>query len=362
MTMNTRTLLDMLTYGRPAGSGAEREFRQRWLLTLPDAFVDAFDNVHIRVGVSRTIWSAHTDTVHRRSTRQKLTVAENVVRLHPMSASNCLGADDTAGVWIMREMILAGVPGYYVFHHAEERGGIGSAALMREHGEWFAKHFDRCIAFDRCGTRDIITHQGCLRTASDGFARDLALVLNTDSAFGYRPCADGIFTDSDNYADDVPECTNISVGYYNEHTSRERLDLGHVHALCARVIAAGLDGRFETLPTLRDKTVRDWDIGICDRTYGGMYAGAASLPTQHRRYDDARGFLDADYASVHAALMGHPDGITSDAVGVVCSACGEWLTDDEDEYCADCLRMIDWDNETSTYDATLQAWLMGETR
>lgn len=363
-TPNTRTLLDMLTYGRPAGSGAEREFRQRYLLTLPDAFTDEHENIHIRVGVSRTVWSAHTDTVHRRSTRQKLTVTNGVVTLHPMSASNCLGADDSAGVWILREMILAGVPGYYVFHHGEERGGIGSDALMREHGDWFGENFDRCIAFDRRGTRDVITHQGCLRGASDVFAGALAAILNTGTAFSYRACPDGVFTDSANYADDVAECTNISVGYYDEHSDRERLDLDHVSALAARVIAAGLAGEIETLPTMRDKTVQDWDMGYCDRTYHGVALTVPSVShtRQNRRYDDFGGYLDADYEAVHAALLGHPDGITSDAVGVVCLSCGEWLADDEDEYCEDCLRVIDWDNETGTYDDTLQAWLIGGTR
>jgi hypothetical protein len=46
--------------------------------------------------------------------------------------SSCLGADDAAGVWLLCEMIRAGIPGLYVFHRNEERGGRGA--------EFFAKH------------------------------------------------------------------------------------------------------------------------------------------------------------------------------------------------------------------------------
>lgn len=136
-------------------------------------------------------------------------------------ASNCLGADCTVGVWIMREMILAGVPGHYIFHWGEEKGCIGSGNLVKINPK-LAKRAQCVIAFDRKGSDEVITYQRSRRTASDEFARSLALMLPP----GYKPSDKGIYTDSAEYAELVPECTNLSVGYSKEHTDEESLNLG----------------------------------------------------------------------------------------------------------------------------------------
>lgn len=254
------TLLQMLTYCRPMGSDAERKFRRRYLLTLPGAWTDTYGNIHVTVGTSRVLWSCHTDTVHRRGGRQAVQVTKGIAHLPLASKSNCLGADDTAGVYLMREMVRLGVPGHYIFHYGEERGGIGSSALADDPQFVSLKgEFDFAIALDRRGTGDVITNQGGGRCCSDAFALALADQIGTVSTLTYAPAA-GIYTDTAEYMKLIPECTNLSVGYQGEHTANEELDLRHVD----RLLGALCDLDTASLPVVR-VPVDPW---IDDRAWG----------------------------------------------------------------------------------------------
>jgi hypothetical protein len=249
------TLREMLTYMRPAGSRHERIFRAQFLLTLPGAYIDNGANIHVHVSDDPILWSAHTDTVHRDSGRQFVQHAGPWLELPAGSKSNCLGADDTAGCFILREMIRARVPGHYVFHHGEERGGIGSSWLARNYADWLTT-FKYAIALDRANTFDVITHQAGGRCASDDFGLALAIALSesTDNP-DWFPCKYGVYTDTAEYADLIPECTNLSVGYYAAHSARERLNVLHVisllEALCSLDVSA--------LPAARDPHAPDPD-------------------------------------------------------------------------------------------------------
>jgi len=140
------------------------------------------------------------------------------------------------GVYLMREMILAGRPGAYVFHHGEERGGIGSALLARHEAQWLAR-FDMAIALDRQGTGDIVTHQFGMRTASDTFAESLASeIARHDPGLHYAP-SPGVYTDTAEYAEIIPECTNLSVGYKGQHTTCESVDARHVDRLLGALLS-----------------------------------------------------------------------------------------------------------------------------
>jgi hypothetical protein len=225
-------LVEMHTYCRPMGSPTELEFVQKYVASLPGAFEDQWGNWHVAVGESKILWSAHTDTVHHEGGRQRLHYdAAGFLMLSRKAKSRCLGADDTAGCFILRQMILRGVPGYYVFHWGEEKGGRGSSDLAR--CRKFLAEFNFAIAFDRRGTQDIITEQMGGYCASDAFAENLASQLEKASGgwLSYKGSDEGIFTDTANYTDDIPECTNLSVGYQHEHTPQEYLDCFYVLAL-----------------------------------------------------------------------------------------------------------------------------------
>jgi hypothetical protein len=221
------TLREMLSYRRPAGSKTERRFISRYIASLPYSHRDAFGNWHVVTDkASPILWSAHTDTVHRIGGMQSIIhwPTSDMITLgndRQTRDSNCLGADDTIGVYLLRQMILAGVPGHYIFHYAEERGGIGSFALADDWPIAF-NHLRIAIALDRRNSADVITHQGS-RCCSDTFAGALADALNIADGLHYRPSDEGIFTDTANYVDVIPECTNLSVGYAREHTA-SRMD------------------------------------------------------------------------------------------------------------------------------------------
>ena len=220
------TLGAMLESCRPADSLAVEYFIEDWLLPL-GGYSDAAGNVIVRVGdSSRVMWSSHTDTVHNKAGRQRVVISGDSFKLGHGSDSSCLGADCTTGVWLMREMILAGVHGLYVFHDSEEVGGHGSAWLAK-HTSQLLKGIDFCIAFDRKGFDSVITHQIGGRTASDSFVASIVPQL----PHKYQADQGGTFTDSANYVDLIGECSNLSVGYLAQHSKGETQSVSHALAL-----------------------------------------------------------------------------------------------------------------------------------
>jgi acetylornithine deacetylase/succinyl-diaminopimelate desuccinylase-like protein len=223
-------LIAMLSLRRPAWSKTEKRLIKTHLLPL-GLVDDSFGNLYKRIGDAPVLWSCHTDTVHRQGGAQTLSIVNDVVRLADKQ-SNCLGADDTAGMWLMMEMIRANKPGLYVFHRAEEIGGQGSDHIAECYPELF-ESIKYAIAFDRRGTRSIITHQAGGRCCSDTFASSLSKALG----LGHIADAGGTFTDTANYTHLIGECTNVSVGYDNEHSKDERLDLAYLRRLRNALLA-----------------------------------------------------------------------------------------------------------------------------
>lgn len=261
-TMNR--LLEMLTYTRPHDSANEQAFIAKFIKPYhPTPYLDAkgetlayvIDVADRMSVVPPVLWSCHTDTVHHST---DLPIQEVVYDpgcgMAYKSDGRPLGADDGAGIWLMLEMIDAGVPGSYIFHRGEERGGIGSRGMAKDHAGWLSR-FRYAIAFDRKGTTSIITEQGWSgQCCSDEFALALARSLNDqDVGFEYTIDPTGVFTDTANYTDIIPECTNVSVGYEDEHTGKELLDVWHVERLRDALIKAFADG-VEHLPVERDPT------------------------------------------------------------------------------------------------------------
>jgi hypothetical protein len=217
--------MSMLSFRRPAGSKTEAEFIGKFIKPLGTT-VDAYGNHILQIGNDPAVlWSSHTDSVHHKDGYQGIDFDGQFVTLPVNSKSNCLGADDAAGVWIMTQMIQAKVPGLYVFHFAEEVGCVGSRSI-RDKAPDLLKGIKSAIAFDRKGTSSVITHQR-KRCCSDAFGNSLAEQL----PFRFKLDDTGVMTDTRIYMDLVPECTNLSVGYYNEHYPHEALDVNHLFEL-----------------------------------------------------------------------------------------------------------------------------------
>jgi len=221
------SLVEMLRYMRPEGTSTQREFCERFLEPVFGE-PDEHGNYVTQVGFEPHLcFTAHHDTVHKQEGMQKVVVTNDVVSVADSKVSSCLGADCTTGIYIILNMIEAGIEGTYVIHAAEEVGCKGSAALVDDMPDWLV-YTKAVISFDRYGDKSVITHQMGMRTASDAFAKSFSDALNMPQL---KADDGGSYTDSNEYSLLIPECTNISVGYYGQHGVNETQDLEYLDQL-----------------------------------------------------------------------------------------------------------------------------------
>lgn len=142
-----------------------------------------------------------------------------------------LGADDGAGVYIMAKMIEANIPGVYLFTMDEEIGSKKGINLLDTRGAEYA------IAFDRRGQTDLCIAQMGEKLASYHFGEQIA------KAFGFEMCR-GIYTDNFNLKGKVTEIVNLSVGYMDEHTERESLDLVYLEEMTKKCLEFDWEGLY----------------------------------------------------------------------------------------------------------------------
>jgi len=304
-----KTFLALTTRRYPLGSEDEAMEIVKQILPKVKFTKDEFDNYYTYIPVksatakkaaidSDTMFTAHLDTVNsgksgfyngkRWDVGLKKYVEVDEKEKEDLSITHLfdgdfvktdgesnLGADDKAGVTIMMNMISEKVPGLYYFFMSEESGCVGSSSLSRkfESIKTFPK-INKCISFDRRGYDSIITEQTSV-CASDEFANELADRYK-EYGFWFKPDPTGVYTDSAEFTDIIPECSNISCGYFSEHTKSERQDLEFLELLA--IVSTQI--KWETLPIVRDKDKIykgkksgytrtygwDWDDG-----YGGEY-------------------------------------------------------------------------------------------
>lgn len=247
--LNVRLLKQLLEMHRPSYES------NAWLHKFIDPRMppgaskvqDEYGNVFVLVGDGEQAdiaFTCHTDTVARANSKPpkvKMTKGGVMFVSNPHEA-DCLGADDAAGIYIMLEMLEHGVTGRYCFFRDEEVGCQGSSWSVKDRtGFWTG--VKAMISFDRRGD-GIITQQRFARCCSDTFALELAKRLG-------RPASalqSGIYTDSAEFMQEVPECTNVGVGYMHEHTPDEVLDTVILEDLLQHCVAPGT---FSNLPIER---------------------------------------------------------------------------------------------------------------
>jgi hypothetical protein len=254
--VDTQELYNILTYRRGADSKGEQKMINRYIKPL-GMKQDKAGNLYKVVGDKPNVmWSCHTDTVHKDKGKNTQTIyldnGGNPTKIFK-NDKEPLGADCGTGVWIMMNMIRHNINGLYIFHRAEECGGMGSSYISSDTPE-LIKDIEIAIAFDRYGYGSVITHQGGMRCCSDTFGNALANLLQ-DVHF-YRLDQTGSFTDTDNYAEQISECTNISVGYFDQHSSKEYQDIPHAVSLCRFMCEHG--NEFAKLPVKRDPSVTNY--------------------------------------------------------------------------------------------------------
>lgn len=236
----------LLTYRRAHNSVGEKQYIHDFILPLNPRIISTPDNeimaFLVYVGESNVMFTSHTDSVHLNvdKVHQDIVVTST---LYSKNDNQPLGADDAAGNWLMFHMIDANIPGIYAFFRGEERGGIGSSWCAKHRKDIFEKV--KCaIAFDRRGNDSVITHQGRGRGCSDEFALSLAHIIG----LGYKLDDTGIYTDTAEFFEIVTNCTNISVGYQNEHSKKETLDRVHIEKLRDHLIKADWSKLDHTAP------------------------------------------------------------------------------------------------------------------
>lgn len=237
---------------------------------LPDNLQkDEVGNYFIEIGESETMFCSHLDTAAFE--KEKVThdffkndkghlfvgtTGETVKYSYIDSSgqtitkervdSTLLGADDKAGVVILLNMIENNIPGLYYFFLGEEVGAIGSKAIVRRNSAKFEK-YKRCIAFDRRAYGSIISKQMGRTCCSDEFVESLSNEFKRNG-MKYQDDKTGIFTDSASFMDIIPECTNLSVGYFNEHSNNEVQNLTYLIKLAKTVLGIN----WESLATSRN--------------------------------------------------------------------------------------------------------------
>jgi hypothetical protein len=214
------------------GLGFAEDGIGNWVLTIDNADGTA----------PNTCFAAHLDTAD--STPVAITRFRDDCDFIFTDGESILGADDRAGVTVLLSLCQRDVPGIYYLFSGEERGCVGSTKAAKL--KCLPDNVNKVICFDRKGWEDIITHQGGRRTCSDEFAYALANEMKKHGV-GLVPSANGVYTDSREFADDIPECTNIAIGYSGAHTEGENQDLGHLR----EVIVAALNIDWEALPIHR---------------------------------------------------------------------------------------------------------------
>jgi hypothetical protein len=210
-------------------------------------FQDRHGNYFYKIGESRTAFTSHLDTACKDQVNIVHEFDGNIIKT---DGKSILGADDKAGVTILLYMIEKNVPGLYCFFFGEEVGCIGSGLASSDP---MFKDYNRMISFDRRGTNSIITFQSSKRCCSEVFAKELSKEYNR---YGMTMAPDdtGVYTDSAEFTSVIPECTNISVGYYKEHTHTEQQDITHLIKLCD----ASVKINWENLSTKRDPKLTEY--------------------------------------------------------------------------------------------------------
>ena len=252
------TLLEILNLKRPHGGRNEVYIGQHLMSQMPMEFETSYNDkgqvmayIYTTDEESNTLFVAHLDTVHNDEAAVNPVQYDQELGIMYKTDGTALGADDGAGVWLLFEMMKAGVKGTFMYTVGEERGGVG-ARWVADNCSGFMREFDRAIAFDRAGTKDVITHQGWGRCCSDDFAQALSDKLNV-SGFEYRPDDTGVYTDTAEWVALIPECTNISCGYASQHSGNETQDVDFLFTL--RDVCLELD--WDSLPVSRDPAVED---------------------------------------------------------------------------------------------------------
>ena len=324
-----------LSYKRPHGSLEEMNYvlwlTERITAAGCDWWFDSAGNVFAQVGENtETMFTSHTDTVHGTGGQQELeySVATNGDLFVRTKDTGVLGADDGTGCVLMLEMMRRGVTGLYAFFRGEEVGCEGSGAFAKsDYGRTVLRSIKRAVAFDRAGYSDVVVSQRSSECCSPEFAAALCDALSDDKLIFMDEA--GVYTDTAEFVSIVPECTNLSVGYFSQHTAWEIQNVSFMNSLIENLCNV----MWEELPTARTPVARTF------RTYTtsgyGIYGyGTTAVPTEEENdvVDSGYGHYDMSDFYFPTELTKEEEEAAIEQVKMCIEVCGFKATNEVDAY------------------------------
>lgn len=281
------TFLSMVTMTYPHGHEDEV------LKFLPQNLKkDIVGNYYYIIGDKpETMFTSHLDTADRNQSEVNLfSVMHEGSEYIITDGNTILGADDKSGVTVMMYMMVHNIPGLYYFFIGEERGGIGSHQLSYVFDDVdYLKNIKRCISFDRRKTHSVITQQMGRKCCSNEFGTALCKEFNKS---GLKLSLDptGVYTDSASFIEQIPECTNVSVGYNKEHTGDENQNMTYLIKLCE----AALKVNWNSLPTVRKVGIDEELLKKYKHLIKDIKESVFELETKVVGNDEGRVFIRVD--------------------------------------------------------------------
>lgn len=258
--------------------------------------LDEYGNIHMEVNVGNgegaiVHLNSHMDTVSGVREDKVINNDSGVyTAMLPDGTRGILGADDRAGIATILT-ILFFPPTFngkfrVSFYKEEEIGCVGSTNSDKS----VLKDVDLAITFDRRGNSDIVVGCWGQAFASNAVADWLESVSN-ENGFGFSATEGGI-SDACTVSEQGVNSVNLSVGYYNEHTTSEYLVFSELYntlefAKCAISEINTAKDTFGSVPS-----TNDWSS-----------AGSYSSGTYYNQYNDSPlysplGFYDEDCGKV----------------------------------------------------------------
>ena len=250
--------LQLTEYTTPFGN--EKELRH----LLPSFLKqDKWGNYYHKIGTRpTTLFTCHLDNYCETKEKVNHVIEGNLIKT---DGTTILGADNKAGVCVLLYLIEKNVPGLYYLFSGEEpiiSGGLwGSSQIFNDLS--ILSGIERAVAFDRKAYGSIITRHMAQYCCSNEFADALCSEFSS-KGLAMKKDETGYYTDTGNFIEFIPECTNISIGVFNEHHNTEYVDIDYVERVAK--VASTID--WESLPTSRhpkweieeneDKRVKDF--------------------------------------------------------------------------------------------------------
>lgn len=184
--------------------------------------------------VNKPMLCVHLDTINDASDKTPTysdfvyNTKKKTIELSRHSNLSCVGGDDRCGVYIIDKYFNELIKKYHIgFFCDEEVGGIGSSNIAKALND--DSSISCFIGLDRKGSNEVAT-----------YGYDNTDLIEAFTSLCYKE-AYGTFTDASNIASEgVLACVNLSVGYDNEHTKVEFIDVSVIHKTAKTLIQVEL--------------------------------------------------------------------------------------------------------------------------